>query len=317
MHSDMSKETKDQILNRLRRLYATAGLPHKAKLLNQAVELLGYHRKAAIRAMGRPKPKPVGSGVHLVLGQPQTYHPERLLPILKPIWFSAIQPCGSRLQALLPEWLPEGFSYERIAVTANANGPLANISHSGQIKVEGFVRPGLNPITAQGRWGGTGGKFRIPRLELAAGTSTLLLSGSADLSGLEKELRVTQCTLRKRGETVWQLEQPWVGSWRNSGEPSAGAKFATELHWAGPGHLQASAQVQWPRSGQISLSARNIDLRAFEDFLGPTTRAWRAAEIDFAASWNGGPLIFQLHLDAQLQAHNEPTVAARVNLRGE
>ena len=44
--------------------------------------------------------------MNLVLGRPKTYQPETLLPILKPIWFSAFQPCGSRLHALLPEWLP-------------------------------------------------------------------------------------------------------------------------------------------------------------------------------------------------------------------
>ena len=106
MHSDMSKETKDQLLARLRRRYATAGVEHKGKLLDQAVDLLGYHRKAAIRAL-RASPAPERSPkVSLVLGRPKTYPPERLLPILKPIWFSAFQPCGSRLQALLPEWLP-------------------------------------------------------------------------------------------------------------------------------------------------------------------------------------------------------------------
>jgi len=106
MHSDMSKETKQQVLERLRRRYATAGLEHKGKLLDQAVELLGYHRKAAIRALGQPQPKRDCPRINLVLGRPKTYHPERLLPILKPIWFSAFQPCGSRLHALLPEWLP-------------------------------------------------------------------------------------------------------------------------------------------------------------------------------------------------------------------
>jgi len=106
MHSDMSKETKEQILIRLRRRYATAGAQHKSKLLDQAVELLGYHRKAAIRAL-RPPPPPEGAfKVNLVLGRPKTYHPESLLPVLKPIWFSAFQPCGSRLHALLPEWVP-------------------------------------------------------------------------------------------------------------------------------------------------------------------------------------------------------------------
>jgi hypothetical protein len=106
MHSDMSKETKDEVLARLRRRYATAGAAHKTKLLDQAVELLGYHRKAAIRALRQPPAHEVGRRVNLVLGRPKTYEPVSLLPILKPIWFSAFQPCGSRLQALLPEWLP-------------------------------------------------------------------------------------------------------------------------------------------------------------------------------------------------------------------
>lgn len=29
-----------------------------------------------------------------------------MLPVLKPIWFTAFQPCGRRLAARLPEWLP-------------------------------------------------------------------------------------------------------------------------------------------------------------------------------------------------------------------
>jgi hypothetical protein len=104
MHNDMSKETKEQILARLRRRYVTAGPEHKGKLLDQAVELLGYHRKAAIRALGPPVVRP--QAMAMILGRPKSYHPATLLPVLKPIWFAAFQPCGSRLHALLPEWLP-------------------------------------------------------------------------------------------------------------------------------------------------------------------------------------------------------------------
>jgi hypothetical protein len=104
MHNDMSKETKEQILARLRRRYLTAGLEHKGKLLDQAVELLGYHRKAAIRALGPPTARPEVTA--MILGRPKSYHPATLLPVLKPIWLAAFQPCGSRLHALLPEWLP-------------------------------------------------------------------------------------------------------------------------------------------------------------------------------------------------------------------
>jgi hypothetical protein len=106
MHNDMSKETKEEVMVRLRRRYATAGPEHKGKLLDQAVELLGYHRKAAIRALRAKPSAPAPARLNLVLGRPKTYESATLLPILKPIWFTAFQPCGSRLHALLPEWLP-------------------------------------------------------------------------------------------------------------------------------------------------------------------------------------------------------------------
>jgi hypothetical protein len=106
MHNDMSKETKREVLARWRRRYSTAGQEHKSKLLDEAVAMLGYHRKAAIRAL-RVGAVPVSEPrLNLVLGRPKSYEPARLLPILKPIWFTAFQPCGSRLHALLPEWLP-------------------------------------------------------------------------------------------------------------------------------------------------------------------------------------------------------------------
>jgi len=106
MHNDMSQQTKREVLARLRRSYAKAGAEFKGQLLDQAVALLGYHRKAAIRALGaRPRPSPP-AGPAVLLGRPREYDPQTLLPVLKPIWFAAFQPCGARLAALLPEWLP-------------------------------------------------------------------------------------------------------------------------------------------------------------------------------------------------------------------
>jgi hypothetical protein len=52
MRHDLSTETKRPVLARLRRRYATAGPNHKTQLLDQAVELLGDHHQAGIRAPG-------------------------------------------------------------------------------------------------------------------------------------------------------------------------------------------------------------------------------------------------------------------------
>jgi hypothetical protein len=69
----MSTETKQQVVARLRRRYATAGLDYKGQILDQAVELLGYHRQAAIRALGAAAPPP--RAPDLLLGRPKTYLP--------------------------------------------------------------------------------------------------------------------------------------------------------------------------------------------------------------------------------------------------
>ena len=104
MHNDMSQKTKQELRAKLRRQYAKAGARFKGQLLDQAIQLLGYHRKAAIRAL-RAQPPPARAPA-VILGRPRHYEPPRLLPVLKPIWFAALQPCGSRLAAPLPEWLP-------------------------------------------------------------------------------------------------------------------------------------------------------------------------------------------------------------------
>ena len=70
---------------KLRRRYETAGQEHKRKLLDQAQELLGYHRKSAIRALRQRR---VVRGVVILKGRPVTYEPNLLVPWLKPLWQS-------------------------------------------------------------------------------------------------------------------------------------------------------------------------------------------------------------------------------------
>src|SRR5437899_10330118 len=102
MDKTMSKGTRIELLTKLRRRYETAGAEHKRKLLDQAQELLGYHRKSAIRALvGAPA---VVSGLVILTGRPVRYEPDLLVPWLRPIWQATDYACGRRLVAMLPEW---------------------------------------------------------------------------------------------------------------------------------------------------------------------------------------------------------------------
>ena len=48
MDNDMNHKSKQEVLVKLRRQYAKAGLTFKHQLLDQAMALLGDHRKSAI-----------------------------------------------------------------------------------------------------------------------------------------------------------------------------------------------------------------------------------------------------------------------------
>ena len=106
----MSQTTREEILTKLRRRYQSAGPEHKRKLLDQAQELLNYHRKSAIRALRAPA---VERTPWIITGRPTTYEPSVLLPWLRPIWQATDYACGRRLVAMLPEWIPAYEEYER------------------------------------------------------------------------------------------------------------------------------------------------------------------------------------------------------------
>ena len=119
----MSASTKNQVMDKLRRRYQSAGREHKSKLIDEAVSLMGYHRKAAIRALQAVrKGERKGGG-----GRPVEYEFARLGAALRVIWEAADFPCAVRLAALLPEWIPAYESYHQ-GLKAEVREPLLEAS---------------------------------------------------------------------------------------------------------------------------------------------------------------------------------------------
>jgi hypothetical protein len=110
MDKTMSQPTRTEVLEKLRRRCQSAGFEHKRKLLDQAQELLGYHRKSAIRALRAAE---MVRRPGIVTGRSRDYEPAKLLPFLRPIWQATDYACGRRLVAMLPEWIPAYEEHER------------------------------------------------------------------------------------------------------------------------------------------------------------------------------------------------------------
>ena len=147
MNTEMSAKTKTEVMKGLRKKYVRAGAECRVGLIDQAVELFGYHRKAAIRALNAP-PVAASGAVWVRAGRPREDHREALLEPLKAIWFAAQQPCGSRLAAMLPEWVP-AYEAEHRRLTAEVREALLAVSARTLDRL-------LEPLRASaGRRGGT------------------------------------------------------------------------------------------------------------------------------------------------------------------
>lgn len=103
----MSRKVAEEMLPRLRQRYLGRGREGRARLIDELCDQWGYSRKHAIKLLGAQ----VGWGGKLGVrkGRPPKYGPEEV-EVLWRIWKVAEQPCGKRLKALLPQWLPH---YER------------------------------------------------------------------------------------------------------------------------------------------------------------------------------------------------------------
>jgi hypothetical protein len=122
MDAKMSLETRREVMVKLRARYRNAGFKYRVKLLDQAVQLFGYHRKSAIRFLGAeprpPQPRP---------GRPCKYDSSAMLPALKAIWLCGQQPCGKRLAAMMPDWIP-GFEAYHHSLSAPLKEQLLSVS---------------------------------------------------------------------------------------------------------------------------------------------------------------------------------------------
>lgn len=191
----MSQNTKLELMERLRWRYVTAGPGYRRILIDQAVELMGYHRKSAIRAL-RAKKGSAGkkSQTKSAIGRPRFYEPERLLPVLREIWLIGQQPCGRRLQAMMPEWVPAYEAYHG-RVNPAVKEQLVAASSATLDRL-------LRPVRIQGRSprGTRPGTLLRQEIPIRGG------AWQSDEAGWTEADTVSLCGGNASGEVIWMLD---------------------------------------------------------------------------------------------------------------
>lgn len=100
----MSQMSRQEVLERARERYGRRGREGRSRVLDEICALCGYERKYAIKVLGGRRAIAGGSGRRRGGSAPVYGEAERV--VLKRIWLAAEQPCGKRLVAALPVWLP-------------------------------------------------------------------------------------------------------------------------------------------------------------------------------------------------------------------
>lgn len=116
----VSPAARQQYLQQMRDRYVVAKRAARSALLDEAVAMTGYHRKALIRRFTRP----VGPRRRR-RGRPRRYG-TAVVHALRAVWRAAGYPWSVRLQALLPVWLPKARAH--LALTPAEEKQVCQIS---------------------------------------------------------------------------------------------------------------------------------------------------------------------------------------------
>lgn len=100
----MGKQARKAYLQAIRTRYHQSDKASKQTILNEFCEVCGYARKYAIRLLNC-KPDEKSSSRQRPGAKPK-YEADTLMEPLRRIWFASDQPCGKRLKAAIPIWLP-------------------------------------------------------------------------------------------------------------------------------------------------------------------------------------------------------------------
>jgi len=193
MDANMSEKTKEEVMLKLRARYRNGGREHRKQLIDQAVELMGYHRKSAIRALGDPPtavPAPPGRA-----GRPKKYDAALLRPALTAIWLAGQQPCGKRLKAMMADWIPgyEGYHH-------SLSGPIKEqLQEASSATLDRLLAP-LRVQHGPGRRGTQPGAMLRQSIPIRGGAWQ-----AEEAGGLEADT-VALGGGNSSGEVVWMLD---------------------------------------------------------------------------------------------------------------
>lgn len=210
---------------------------------------------------------------------------------------------GATLRAtgsLAQRWLPAGYGYKTLSLSANAHGRLTNLIHSGQIEVTNFTSPQTRPLQLKLDW--TGEHVNLRRAEVSVAASNSLLSAAFSMATNQQpaltnvEVNLEKFSLQKAGMTTLELEKPAVIV-MGKGETNHWLLSVDGFNWRGPsGGIGIQSEIDWPQQGDAHISGENLQSDLLDDFLNAHIEKFDLEKLQAQAGWTNGPVAFNVEI---------------------
>jgi hypothetical protein len=139
MGKRISQTTRRELLEGLRGRYRGSQKMDKKRILDEFVAITGYHRKHAVRLIGRSNCR-ASTPVHAV-GSRRIYD-EAVKEALIVLWEASDRICGKRLKAILPELLDAMERHGHVCLDSEVRSRVLKVSASTMDRLLGPVRNG-------------------------------------------------------------------------------------------------------------------------------------------------------------------------------
>ena len=128
----MTRSSVREYVEALRARYRRAGRQEKGRMLDEFTQVTGYHRKAAIRLLGR-RPR----GYTRRRGR-QRHYGQEVASTLRVVWEATDRLCSRRLHPFLPELVPVLERHGHLAMPASVRSQLLRLSPA---TIDRLLRP--------------------------------------------------------------------------------------------------------------------------------------------------------------------------------
>lgn len=138
----MERIAKIELVGVLRERYRRSERQAKSRILDEFVEITGYHRKYALRLLRNPMPPP-DCEAH---GRRRIYD-DAVKEALIVLWEASDRICGKRLKAILPELLKALESHQHLKLDAHVRDLLLAVSAASIDRLLRNIRSQVNSRT--------------------------------------------------------------------------------------------------------------------------------------------------------------------------